>query len=262
MPGGPVHPHRERGRQRRLRAARGVALRPPQGNSISSFPWAGWSSATIGSDGLPVISFFNTDLNVLHCGNAACTAGNTITAVDTAGDVGAYNAIAIGADGLPVISYYDTTNGNLKVAHCGDAACTAGNTLTAVDTAGNTGIHTSITIAPDGNPMISYQYVTAFDLRVADCSNPACTSATITTVDSTNDRGSYSSSTIGGDGLLVISYYDYTLTDLCVAHCDDAACLTSTIQHIVNEFFDMGKFTSITTGADGLPVISYLLIVY
>ena len=229
---------------------------PPQGNTISTFPWAGWSSATIGSDGLPVISFFNTDLNVLHCGNAACTAGNTITAVDTAGDVGAYNSIAIGADGLPVISYYDTTNGNLKVAHCGNAACTS-STTTAVDTADNTGAYTSINIAPDGYPMISYYYVTGFDLRVADCLNPACTSATITTVDSTNDRGSYSSSTIGADGLLVISYYDYTIGDLFIAHCDDPACLTSTIKHFVNEFFDAGKFTSITTGADGLPVISY-----
>jgi hypothetical protein len=38
--------------------------------------------------------------------------------------VGYYTSITIGSDGLGLISYYDKSNGDLKVAHCGNPACT------------------------------------------------------------------------------------------------------------------------------------------
>ena len=58
-----------------------------------------------------------------------------ITAIDNTGLVGWYSAITVAPDGLPVISYYDVTNRDLKVAKCGNPACTAGNIVTAVDAA-------------------------------------------------------------------------------------------------------------------------------
>ena len=95
-------------------------------------------SIAIGADGLPVVSYksFPVGLGVAHCGNVKCTAGNTLTTVDSAGDVGEGSSIAIGADRLPVVSCFDFTNGDLKVAHCGNVTCTAGNTLTTVDSGG------------------------------------------------------------------------------------------------------------------------------
>ena len=53
--------------------------------------------------------------------------------------MGYYTSITIGTDGLPVISYRDYTNGDLKVAKCGNAACSSGNTLTTVDSGGDVG---------------------------------------------------------------------------------------------------------------------------
>ena len=71
--------------------------------------------------------------------------------------MGEYTSIAIGADGLPVISYRDSTAAALKVAQCGNAACTAGNVITTVDDPVNlVGSLTRIAIGIDGLPVISY----------------------------------------------------------------------------------------------------------
>ncbi|MEX2008140.1 MAG: hypothetical protein WD850_01460, partial [Candidatus Spechtbacterales bacterium] len=85
-----------------------------------------FTSIAIGTDNFPVISYqdiTNDDLKVVHCGNASCTSGNTLTTVDSTGSVGFYTSIAIGTDNFPVISYWDNTNDDLKVVHCGNASC-------------------------------------------------------------------------------------------------------------------------------------------
>ncbi|MEX2008325.1 MAG: hypothetical protein WD850_02475, partial [Candidatus Spechtbacterales bacterium] len=137
------------------------------------------TSIVIGTDNLPVISYWdatNGDLKVVHCGNATCSSGNTLTTVDSTGNVGEYTSIAIGTDSLPVISYRDVTNGDLKVAHCGNASCSSGNTLTTVDSTGSVGFSTSIAIGTDSLPVISYLDVTNFDLKVVHCGNATCSS--------------------------------------------------------------------------------------
>jgi hypothetical protein len=81
--------------------------------------------------------------------------------------------VTIGTDGLALISYYDETNGNLKVAHCPNVACTAA-TLTTVDSAGGVGQYNSVTIGADGLALISYYDATNGALKVAHCSNLLC----------------------------------------------------------------------------------------
>jgi hypothetical protein len=216
------------------------------------------TSITIGVDGLPVISYYdrtNGDLKVAHCGDAACTSSTTV-AVDTGGDVGHYSSITIGVDGLPVISYHDGTNGDLKVAHCGDAACTSSTTWL-VDAWEDVGHDTSITIGADGLPVISYGDNYHMNLKVAHCWDAACTDSTLRTVDWTDGVGAFTSITIGADGLPVISYWYYTNEDLKVAHCGDAACTTGNTLWAVDTGGEVGAFTSITIGVDGLPVVSY-----
>ena len=190
---------------------------------------------------------------------------STLSTVDSTGDVGQYTSITLGADGLPVISYYDATNFDLKVAKCINAACNGANTVTTVDSAGDVGRYTSITLGADGLPVISYYGGPNFDLKVAKCINAACTGVSIvTTVDSGPPGstgvgvGQYTSITLGADGLPVISYYDATNFNLKVAKCINAACTGVSTVTTVDSTRAVGRYNSITLGADGLPLISYV----
>jgi hypothetical protein len=224
-----------------------------------------YTSITTGAGGFPVISCYDADagdLKVVRCDDPACTGGGeTVTAVDTANDVGLYTSTAIGIDGFPVVSYYDADAGNLKVVKCDDPACTGGGeTISTVDSSADAGLYTSITIGIDGFPVISYYDADAGNLKVVKCDDPACTGGgeTITALDSSVDAGLYTSITIGADGFPVISYYDADAGDLKVVKCGDPACSgANEITTTLDSAGDVGLYTSITIGTDGLPVVSY-----
>jgi preprotein translocase subunit Sec61beta len=194
-------------------------------------------------------------------GTVTCEAHDTRpgfsrTTLDSAGAVGKYTSITIGADGLGLISYYDDTNGNLKAAHCNDAACSSAS-LATLDSAGYVGRDTSITIGADGLGLISYYDITNSALKVAHCNDAACSSASLATLDNSGDVGRHTSITIGADGLGLISYYDITNGDLKVAHCNDATCSSASLATL-DSAGSVGEYTAITIGADGLGLISYL----
>ncbi len=236
------------------------------GNNITAVDSVGiigqYTSITIGADGLPLVSYYdngaNDDLKVLHCGDTTCSSGNTITTVDSAGDVGLDTSVIIGMDGLPLVSYIDNTNDDLKILHCGNAACTSGNTSTPIDAASSGGGSTSVNIGMDGLPVVSYYDSANGDLKVLHCGNATCTSGNITTtVLSLGNVGWFSSLTIGVDGLPLIGYYDYSDTNLKVLHCGNTTCTSANITSMADFSGDVGHYVSLTIGADGLPVASY-----
>ena len=176
--------------------------------------------------------------------------------LDSTGNVGRYPSITVGADGLGLISYLDATNGNLKVAHCSNLACSTFATA-AADASGKVGdSQTSVTVGTDGLGLISYYDGTGGDLDVAHCSNLACSAATTTAIDTTNDVGRSSSIAIGADGLGLVSYSDSTNTRLRVAHCSNVACSAATATTADNGPA-VGFDTSVTVSADGLGLVSY-----
>jgi hypothetical protein len=188
------------------------------------------TSITIGADANPIISYWNVtndDLKVAACTNPTCDqniSAATVSTVDNTDSVGAYTSITIGADANPIISYHDETNGHLKVAACTNPTCDhtiSAATLSTVDNTGVVGLHTSITIGADANPIISHYDETNGHLKVAACTNPTCdhtiSAATLSTVDNTGDVGGYTSITIGADANPIISYYDFTNSALKVA---------------------------------------------
>ena len=222
-----------------------------------------YSAIVIGSDGLPVVSYYDAyfgHLKMVRCLVPACLTW-TSGAVDATPGVGKYTSIAIGADGFPVVSYVDWNHGYLKVAHCADLGCTTSVTST-IDTLGFIGsaagaYFTSIKIGADGLPIMSYHDSANLDLKIAHCSNPTCTAAAIKAVDTVGDVGSYASLAIGADGFPIISYYDSTNGDLKAAHCVDVACTATAMMTAMDTVGDVGSYTSIAIGTDGLPIISY-----
>jgi len=236
------------------------------GNTITTVDSTGnvgrESAITIGADGFPVISYMdetNGDLKVAKCGNASCSSGNTITTVDSAGTVGRNSAIAINLNNLPVISYIDASNFDLKFLRCGDEACTSGNSIIMLDTAGGTGYGTSITVGSDNQPAISYGEMNVGALKVAKCGNASCSSGNTLTIVDTNPLSGYSSSIKPQEnGRPVISYYDNTNYDLKVAICGNLACSSGNTLTTVDSSGSVGLYTSLVRGSDGLPVISYL----
>jgi len=182
----------------------------------------GKTSIAIGSDGFPVISYYDQTadaLKVAKCNDVKCSGNDeTISTVDDpANNVGQNTSITIGTDGFPIISYFDVTALSLKVAKCNDPACVpGGETITTVDAGGG---KSSIAIATNGFPIIGYFDVANGLLKVMVCNDDACTGGNemITIID--NPNGSDPSLAIGSDGFPVISYDDDS--NLKVIKCND-----------------------------------------
>lgn len=175
-------------------------------------------------------------------------------------DAGDWPSIAVGADGKPVMAFRGGASNIIRVAKCINAACGGETTLTTVDASAGSGGDrvTSIAVAADGLPVISYHSAGA--LTVAKCADAACAATTaVTDVDDpVNSVGKDSSIAVAGDGRPVVSYWDESAGTLKVAKCANAACTGSATITIVDDPANsVGEYTSLAIGGDGLPVISY-----
>ncbi len=179
----------------------------------------GRTALALGANSMPLIAYFDDaadDLYLFACSDAACTTG-VKTDLHSTGNIGMNRSIVIGVDGFPIISYYDIANGDLRVVHCTDVACAGQRDYTLVDSAGNVGSFSSITIGADSLPVISYYDATNKDLKLAHCANWACTNVMVQTIYGSSpaaDAGGTNAITMNVDGSLLISFYDQTSNSL------------------------------------------------
>jgi hypothetical protein len=139
------------------------------------------NSVAVGPDGAAVISYRDDSTSTLkfaRCGNANCSSGNTISGVTAAGSNVFNTRIAVGDDGIPTIAFIESgTLSGLRIVRCGNAACTAANTLATLVLGGGTG-SPSLAIGADGLPVVAYSVFTAATnertLRFAKCGNRSC----------------------------------------------------------------------------------------
>ena len=137
----------------------------------------------------------------------------------------------------------------------------APNTLWRLDFVGDVGRDASITTGADGLGLIGYFDWTNGSLKVAHCTNPACSFATVTTVTTLPGsrefgRSPMPSITIGADGLGLISYFDDVRPGP-QGRALQRHGLHQRHDHDARQPASWAQYTSITIGTDGLGLISY-----
>lgn len=231
-------------------------LTPDSSNHVGRY-----TSIVIDKAGKPVVSYYdetNSALKVLHCGNNSCSTGNTIAMPDTVGVVGMYTSVTVDSNGIPFVSYYDSTSGQLKILHCGNAACNAGNSIVKPDTNGSNGVQSSIKLNTAGNPVVAYFDFTNSALKMLFCGNSNCSSGnSIVTVDSAGDVGRYPSLMLDSNQKPVVSYLDLTNGKLKVVHCGNTNCTSGNSISSISGPGIVGYYSSLSLDSSNIPTISY-----
>ncbi|MDR3491564.1 MAG: hypothetical protein P4M12_05900 [Gammaproteobacteria bacterium] len=231
------------------------------GNAFASIGTNGvvgyYSSLALDTSDNPMVSYYdrtNGKLNMLRCGNATCTSGNTITVPDVTGNVGLYTSMKLDASGNPVVSYFDASNGDLKVLHCGSATC-GPNTVVTADASPKVGQYTAIKLDALGYPVVTYWDETNGDLKLLHCGNSICTANnTITSPYTTGNTGWDTSLALDAIGNPVISFFDFSTSVMKVMHCNNATC--AGVNPVNTPDILSRRASSIALDAMGNPVVA------
>lgn len=212
-------------------------------------------SMAVGSDGLPVISYFDDvadDLKFLKCADSACASPGAVRTLDSTGTVGEFSSVALRTDGLPVIAYLDRTNAALKLIACGTPDC--------ADAPQPLSFHAG-TLQPEGVSLALlggnepvFAFVSNTGLRITTCGNAACSFSVTSLLDHPNTR--HPSVAIGADGAGLVAYQDVNATSLKVVKCAGIGCATPIIT-TVESTGNAGFRPSMAFDLAGNPVISY-----
>lgn len=235
-----------------------------------------FTSIAIGADGYPVVAHVddtNDRIRVCDCADASCSSAscNTLNNVPAAYSSAVdYNSIDIAVDssGYPWVSFNDTTSdSDLEVCHCNDAACAGQNeTCTAVHTANISGAYSSIALDTSGNPIVAFSYLTTYySLGVAKYVGSGGTGCAGGVTDWTcttgiDDGGRGASLALLSDGTPVISHHTDTGSgwgaSLEYCKCGNISCSSGNSCGQIKDIGNYGNVTSLSVGKDGLPVIA------
>jgi hypothetical protein len=198
-------------------------------------PNSGWgNSVVLDSDDYPVVSFVDSKLRVIHCGNAECVtptgtpSGTPYPIGDVApgptSNASLQTAVVLDSSDHPIIAFHNDDL-HLVVVHCNDDDCVGGNeSIEVIDDVGPSGLYVSMVLNSSGNPVIAYHTHTFGDLKVFSCANTDCSSGTGFTIERPNHAGAYASIQLNPTtGNPVISHNYQDSADLGVAVCDSGA---------------------------------------
>ncbi len=156
----------------------------------------------------------------------------SIEIVDSAADVGEYNALALDSNGRPHISYFDYDNQDLKYAKW-----TGTNwQIQIIDSSGDVGANNSLDIDAANNPHISYVDSTNCDLKYARWTGSTWQIQTVTSISSMYCSGFPTAIAVEQNGNAHIAYSDSNYFQLKYAHWTGSSWQIETIEEWVSSY--------------------------
>jgi hypothetical protein len=222
------------------------------------------TSIVLNSSGYPIVSYYDVtdgDLNVLFCGNAICTSGNTVLPLDgcstcnTNGDVGKWSSIGIGTSNLLRVAYFSVADNKLKLAKCSSTCTSISNWTFSSASTTNEGQETSLAMYGDVAEVAGYSPAQTPYYGVYVWTNDLANRTPLGGTLDTENEGLYTSSAVYSGNLEVV-YYNQTTGDLDFSNCSISECSSGSKTRI-DSTGDVGQYTSIAIDSSGYPVISY-----
>lgn len=230
-----------------------------------------YTSLALDATGNPVISYYDATggrLMLAHCNDGNCEGGNDappgpVNTSEAADIVGQYSSLALDLfDQLPTIAYYNATDGDVRLVHCSNAACTGVQSGPMIDGAtGDVGAHLSMALDLSSNPVIAYYDADFQALKVARCDDSAC-GAPVVNVALGGFTGQIDTSiALDANDFAVVSYIDNSnvilgQTFMRIARCLDLGCTAVDSETPDPLIGDLPFNTSIVLDVYGNPTIS------
>lgn len=189
--------------------------------------------------GNPIIAYYQQatggtkNINVVHCSDPLCASFSNTTVDNTvqADQIGL--SMVLDSAGNPVLSYDRELFHlfQLRVLHCSDSSCSAGDVPTTVDRLCNGGAGPSVAVDALGHPVVSYESEGAggcetLFINVAHCGDATCSSGNVI---AQAVSGQYfppngGSLQLDSAGNPVIAFDSLTPADVVLLHCGTSTC--------------------------------------
>ena len=246
--------------------------------SISNIAPAGdllpfrFGGIAVDQDDLPVLSYVSgLSVFIAKCADPNCVEPvdhNQVYTAEFAANTLTTSALIIPTDGLPVTALRIGLVGvqepflprRTELLKCADPACTQSSVNLVSAPTGIEGRRSALTIASDGNPLLTYHSVSN-GLLTAHCSDPQCAGAIVrgeieAPPSISSDDYLLTRVAIGVDGNPVVASARRFGHELRVAHCVDPSCLLPATQTTVDSNVDGSGF-SLAIGNGGTPLLLY-----
>lgn len=202
----------------------------------------------------PAVAYYdssNRRLKYLLCnssvGSNPCADRTPVVIDDPANDVGQFVSLAPASDAS--MAYYDASAGDLKVALCDSALCTATISVRTLDSVGDVGRHAEAMIV-GGRLAVAYYDATNNAYKYARCADALCTTASVRTLAGIAGSGVAQSAVAAARNTGVQRAQFVVMagaTQVLLVSCTDADCSSFDTRDMSEALTDVGPPLSMAT---------------